>query len=568
VSRARAGLLALALLPVLALPAAFAAVPASAQDAGERAALVVRVEGVSFEELLSIPEVRALARAGGAGLLANAGDVATVPGAPGSRERTLELDPLAPGGLETVGEGLREAVLVSPVEELLVIVLGGEASPEMQARKDELVGIAIGSGHPSELFAEVGGAGSLTSGSTRRPGVVTGGDVRATLDAFLGGRSLFAGELAPGEPIEAIEGPPPIELHERYLAQRRMYVPIGSAAALYAGVAGLLAIVCLALGASAPGRLRRFAGWAVLSIPALATGLLAAGHLPELTYATVVPFVCIVTALGTMAFAPLARRSPLLVPAGIGVAVLAYFLFEALLGWTAALTPFLGGSHLDGVRFYGLPNVFIGLLIGASMYVAQRLRVSNGVASIAAVALLAGLPYLGSNLGGGVSLFAAAGLWLAVRERERLGRWRSVGVSVGLTVLGGGAILIAHAISPFETHVSRSGGTARGVAGVWDTFVDRLQVGFDLIAQSPAALIPVVGLPVALLVALRPPAPIRSTFERWPTWRDAIVVTLFAGIVAYVANDSGPAAAGLAFGLGLGGLLGVPLLSGAGKMGS
>jgi hypothetical protein len=33
-----------------------------------------------------------------------------------------------------------------------------------------------------------------------------------------------------------------------------------------------------------------------------------------------------------------------------------------------------------------------------------------------------------------------------------------------------------------------------------------------------------------------------------------------------VVNDSGPAAAGFAFGLGLGGLLGVSLLSEAGKM--
>jgi hypothetical protein len=37
-------------------------------------------------------------------------------------------------------------------------------------------------------------------------------------------------------------------------------------------------------------------------------------------------------------------------------------------------------------------------------------------------------------------------------------------------------------------------------------------------------------------------------------------------MVAYLANDSGPAAAGLAFGMGLGGMLGVSLLSPTGKM--
>jgi hypothetical protein len=91
------------------------------------------------------------------------------------------------------------------------------------------------------------------------------------------------------------------------------------------------------------------------------------------------------------------------------------------------------------------------------------------------------------------------------------------------------------------------------VAGVWSTFVDRLGVGVDLIRRNPAAVVPVAGLLASLAVALRPPAAIAATFERWPAWRDAIVVCLVGGIVAYVANDTGAAAAGFAFGMGLGG---------------
>jgi hypothetical protein len=295
--------------------------------------------------------------------------------------------------------------------------------------------------------------------------------------------------------------------------------------------------------------------------------LLAAGHLPDLTYATVVPFVALVTVFGTLAFAPLEHRDVLLIPAGIGIAVLAYFAAEAILSWTAALTPFVGGSELDGGRFYGLPNVFIGLLIGASLWIAHRLRTVAGFGLLVGVALFAGLPYLGANLGGGVSLFAAAGLWLAIRERERLGPWKGIGVFAGVTVLGTAMILAAHAISPFETHVTRFEEQAGGLAGVLEEIGDRLQVGFDLIARNPFALIPVLGLPIAIAAVLRPPAALRPSLQRSPAWRDAILVTLLAGVVAYIANDSGPAAAGLAFGLGLGGLLGVSLLSEAGKMG-
>jgi hypothetical protein len=176
------------------------------------------------------------------------------------------------------------------------------------------------------------------------------------------------------------------------------------------------------------------------------------------------------------------------------------------------------------------------------------------------------MPYLGSNLGAGVTLFTTAGLWFAVRERERLGPWRGLGAVAFATVGGIAILLVAHWVSPLPTHVTRFEETAGGVAGVWSTFVDRLGVGVDLIRRNPAAVVPVAGLLTSLAVALRPPAAIAATFERWPAWRDAIVVCLVGGIVAYVANDTGAAAAGFAFGMGLGGMLGVSLLAGPGKM--
>jgi hypothetical protein len=573
VTRARLG--AHLLLPLL-LPFAWIATPAEGAQgsAPERAALVVDVSRVSFEELMSIPEVNDLSRKGGAGLLANPREivVVTLPAGPtddiGPRaERSVILDPDQFGGLDAVGDELRRTIESFPAEQLLVIVYSSRPSSEMVGSNDQLHGIAMAIGAPMDLLPQTGNQGSLTSASTRRDGVVVGADIRETVDAYLGSRLLVSGPLPPGEPIEIIPGPPPFELHERYLAQRRMYVPIGTAGAIYLAIVGLGAIAAVALGNRVRSSVRRIFGWGCLSVAALATALLAAGHLPDLTYATVVPFVALVTVFGTLAFAPLERRDVLLVPAGIGLAVLVFFVLEAALSWTAALTPFVGGSELDGGRFYGLPNAFIGLLIGGSLWIAHRLRTVAGFGLLVGVALFAGLPYLGANLGGGVSLFAAAGLWLAIRERERLGLWRGIGVFVGVTALGAGVILVAHAISPFETHVTRFEEQAGGLAGVFEKFGDRFQVGFDLIARNPLALIPVLGLPIAIAAVLRPPTPLRPSLQRNPAWRDAILVTLLAGVVAYLVNDSGPAAAGFAFGLGLGGLLGVSLLSEAGKMG-
>jgi hypothetical protein len=298
----------------------------------------------------------------------------------------------------------------------------------------------------------------------------------------------------------------------------------------------------------------------------LSTAMLAAGHLPELSYAAAVPFIAIVTVLGTMAFSPLERESPTLVPVGIGVAVLLFFLVEAFTGWSGMLTPLLGGSQLDGGRFYGFPNVAIGLTVGAALWATHRLPTVAGLATLSGLGLFIGLPYLGSNLGGAVTAFVAGGLWVAVRERDRFGLWRGAGVVAAVAGVGGALVLIAHAIAPIETHISAFEERVSGIGGVVEKFVDRLGVGIDLIARAPAALVPVLGLPVLVIVVLRPPAAIRATFARWPAWRDAVLVTTLAGVVAYVVNDSGPAAAGLAFGLALGGTLGVSLLAAPEKM--
>jgi hypothetical protein len=567
VTRARLGALAVG-IAFLALSS-----PSSAAVAPEDpVAMLFRVPGVSFEELLSTPEMVSLARAGGAGLLVYQAKIPVRlggvgrPSPPTGRFQEYALTPRAFGGVEDVAEEIARIVGDSPQQRVLVIVTSLDSSLTMRSAKDELHPIVMATGSPDELFPDGGVPGSLTSDSTRRSGVVIDGDIRPTVYRFIG-RPLPEADRKIGSPIDFIPGPPPFELHDRYLAQRRMYVPIGTAAGIYLAIAGLGAIAILALGSRIPQGVRRVFGWGCLSVAALATALLAAGHLPQLTYATVVPFVALVTVFGTLAFAPLERRDVLLVPASIGIAVLAYFALEAILEWTAALTPFVGGSELDGGRFYGLPNVFIGLLVGSCLWVAHRLRTGAGVALLVAVGLFAGLPYVGANLGGGVSLFAAAGLWLAVRERERLGVWKGLGVFVGVTLVGGALILLAHVISPFETHVTRFEEEVSGITGVFEKFGDRLQVGFDLIARNPFALIPVIGLPVAIAAVLRPPAALRPSLQRSPAWRDAVLVTLLAGVVAYIVNDSGPAAAGLAFALGLGGLLGVSLLSEAGKMG-
>jgi hypothetical protein len=562
VIRARLG--ALVVLAVIAVAiTGVVATRTNAQVETARRAVLVFLPNASFEELMAMPDVAALARAGGAALLAQAEPLVDLlqHGVGVGEVRTVA--DVRDANLAILVERAASGALFEDPDEVLVIVLGVNLSDPPAAAEG---GIVMARGDLSELFRETGEQGSLTSDSTRRDGVVAGDDVRATIEAYYGAQGSAGNDADAGEPIEIVEGPPPYQLYDRYLAQRRLYVPIGTAAALYVTGAGIAAIGFLARRDSVSATLRRAAGWASLSVPMLAAGLLAAGHLPELSYATAIPMIAIVTVFGTMAFSPLERVETTLVPSGIGIAILIAFVLEAASGWSGMLTPLLGGSQLDGARFFGLPNVALGLLVGSCLWIAHRLTTLAGFLLLCAAGLFAGLPFVGADLGGAITSFAAAGLWVAVRERARLGIVKGAAIALAVTAIGTAVILVSHALSPFETHVTRFEQNADGLGGVIGTFLDRLEAGFDLIARNPAALVPVVGLPIALAVALRPPAPIRATFERWPAWRDAVVVTFVAGIVAYVVNDTGPAAAGLFFGLGLGGMLGVSLLASTGKM--
>jgi hypothetical protein len=290
----------------------------------------------------------------------------------------------------------------------------------------------------------------------------------------------------------------------------------------------------------------------------LAVSLLYAGHLETLTYTSVLTAVIGGTGVGIVVAALVAGRWGTVAALGtLGAGTIALFVLEAVLGWTAALTTFLGGSELDGGRFYGLPNVDIGLLLGAGAFVAYLVGgVRPGVAIFVAVAAFSGLPFAGANLGAAVTLGAAAGLWWGLAGARP---WPSV---VAATVAGAAALgaftLVANAVLPgAPTHISNFvEGEGDGVVA---TVLHRLRVGVDLIARNPFAIVPVLGVPAMLAVVLRAPAPVRASFARHPGWRATLLTILWGSVVAYVANDTGAAALGLGFGTALGGLLFVSL---------
>jgi hypothetical protein len=547
-------------LAAIVVAAAVIPAPVSAQPT-ERMAVVLFVRGASMPDLLEIPQLRALATSGG---------VALMNGRSGAHREVRELlaayperaDGIAAAhvrGVDSIAPYFDEVQLLLRAPMLLMIVA---TSPSVAAAADgdELGTVIAAWGDPTELLEANGEPKALTSDSTRRAGVVADVDPAATVAEWLG----LPDET--GAPIERTGEPAPLGLYQRYLQQRRLAVPAATVSWGAMMVFGLAAVVALALRRRLSRSTLGALGALAFSLPWLAIGLLLVGHLPSLTVTSVVPFLVALVAAGVVFTRRVAARFGIFVAlAGTGGVILAILAIEAALGWPAAVTPLAGGGQLDGGRFFGMPNIEIGIVLGSAVFVAHRIRIGTGFLLLAACALVVGSPWTGSNVGAAITLFAAAGLWLAIRRRRPW--WLVVLLTGAITAIGMAAIALMHRyLTERSTHVSALIEDSSSVAGVVDRFVDRLGIGIDQLADTPVALIPVVGTLVLLIAVLRPPAGIAQSFEGHDAWRDAVLVLLLGSIVAYFANDTGAAAVGFGFGFALSGLLGVSLAVARGKM--
>jgi len=522
-------------------------------------ALVVFLDGTSLPQLLADPDLRALASHGGVALMngrtparqatqlvVDSADTTPAPMTAHSRDLGRASAHEAAGAVSEWLAGRSDG-------SVLVVVIAVSPSAASAADGDELGTVIAAWGDPDELLRAEGEPHALTSDSTRRAGVAADVDPAATVAEWLGL------PYDAGAPMHRTGAPAPLDFYERYLQQRRLAVPAAAASWGLMMLFGLAGVLALAFRRRVSPRTLAMAGALAGSLPWLALGLLLVGHLPSLTVATVVPFL-VVTMVAGVAFTRWVeeRRGIFVAYAACGAVILGILAVEAALGWPAAVTPLAGGGQLDGGRFFGMPNVEIGIVLGSAMFAAHRIRVSAGVLLLAACAVVAGSPWTGSNFGAAITLFAAAGMWLGIRRRRPW--WMIALITAAITAIGMAAIAVMHRyLTERPTHITAFLEHTSSFSGVLDRLIGRLGIGFDQLTDTPLAAIPVVGTLVLLFLVLRPPAAVARSFEGHDAWRDAVLVILLGSIVAYLANDTGAAAVGFGFGFALAGLIDVSL---------
>jgi hypothetical protein len=511
-----------------------------------------------------LPSTRVLAYPGleAAGLFAlGPSGTAPAPGPLGPDDRPI---PLRPGQL---------LVLAVPDAAALADLTGRLRSAE-GAGPVMVTGLRAAPGRansaPLLVLRQPGARGLVTSGSTRRLGLVALEDVRPTL-------GVGPSEGDDGTVIRLAADPDPAAAVTRIdrrvaalVAARTWAIPLLCLAAVLA----LFALVATWRAHGSPGRSASAARVLLALTLALPSGYLLAsmaepvaaqawrafdpgalrdpGAVVPWAVAWVTSGIAVAAALAAVALRldrpgtagpprPVATPRPrgrVPAPALLGAVLIGLVVGDLVLGGHGLSQPLVGGSAWDGERFYGLGNGYFAFALASVMLVAGFAPLS----AVATAALLAGLgvadglPRLGADVGGALTsmLTAAAALVVLAPGRPRV---RRVVLLAGLAVAAAVAVALGAGLGGPASHAGHFAERLRhcpaDAAGV---VVDQLARNLRLLANSPFAWAGPLQVLLAGLIALRPPPPLRQL----PEWiRRVLGLGALGSLLLILLNDTG-----------------------------
>jgi len=401
--------------------------------------------------------------------------------------------------------------------------------------------------------------GLLTSSTTRTLGLIAFSDVKPTLLHWFG--------IEPNAPAETIAIGKPVNSLDAVASLDRLASANVAAMIPVLGGCGAIVGLVVALSLGAIGPLRRYARSALYLLTAcmaLPVGFLCTGPVIAALPMTAAPWLyglilaAITVVVGGLMqalshFVPLRDvplRRCLMVLAVTSLVIVG----DGLCGQPLVKRSLLAACGMSGIRFYGVGNEYMGILVGT----ASGLLFLTGGGWRAAAALGAGLALFfgvgvfGANAGGvvtAVGLFAYAS---ATIKGKRSGLWTLLWpAALGLGAAFFFAFIDAGFLGKSASHL---GGTIRatrfeGLGLVVDIAVRKLLMNFGVLASWPALVAIIAFAAFAYAAVTRfgaGLAALQDTYPRWAQWGPAAA---YGAAVAFLFNDTGTVAALFVFGV-------------------
>jgi len=224
----------------------------------------------------------------------------------------------------------------------------------------------------------------------------------------------------------------------------------------------------------------------------------------------------------------------------VAAAVAALVVVDTLLGGRAQTVSFGGVSAFEG-RSYGLRNFYVGPLVAGVVLAGSRFGPRRALLLVLGAAALAGLPGVGSEVGGCATLLVVAPLLsfrLAGRPiRARALLWSLASLVVGLGLLFAADALLASAPGHPGRLAERVGST--GLGAFVGVARERLETTVATIGRVPPAWLLVGWYALEAFAATRIRGRVGAGFDRVRGHRAAVWALALAGLLAVAFNDTG-----------------------------
>jgi len=407
---------------------------------------------------------------------------------------------------------------------------------------------------PIIMYGDIGGKGILTSGTTRRNGIVSNADVAPTLLNYFG--VPVPAEMT-GRPMEVLKAENALEILSEV---NRSHVFVYTARPIlvkgYVVLQIIIMLLIMAILLLNPGLLhitRPLLLW-LMAVPLALLLVSIFKFLPLPLYAlgaALIAFIVVSAAYSCW------KKEDVNLFMFIGMATSLAVLLDVLAGSPLMTYSTLGFDAMSGARYYGLGNEYMGVLLGASIIGAASLwekyrgapplgvRIFTALFFFLAL-LLTGHPKFGSNVGGTIAVAAGYLFTFLFLMDVRIG-FRQIAAVAGAVAASVALLAVIDMSRSVEaqSHLGRAVSMVMegGWPAAWDIIYRKVNMNLKLIRFTIWSRLFLALLGALAVAFYRPVGLMNKVRENYPYIFKGLLGILVGSGFALLVNDSGIVAA-------------------------
>ncbi|ATW24527.1 hypothetical protein [Candidatus Formimonas warabiya] len=448
---------------------------------------------------------------------------------------------------QTLGEIDRFlAGLIPTVEKYQTLVMVAAPTPSREAIEERNLVT------PLIYWKKDGEAGFLTSGTTRREGIVANTDIAPTVLDFFG---LPVPEDMSGRPVRVVPAQNTLAslltLNDQLAFVNKARSPLVKGYVL----GQIIVVLVTVLSLFYPGKISRYMQPVLLALASIPLIFLILGAFPGPSLSryifTGLVFTVAVTALclSTVLYHDLA---PFLT---VSLLTAGTLLVDLGLGAPLMQKSVLGYDPMGGARYYGIGNEYMGVWIGAAiMATASLLQITRhqkiflwaatGVFFL--IIFMMASPRIGSEAGGSLAAVVGFGYTIYSMLPVKISRKQLALAAAGMLIfLVSFALWDAHQAVGVQSHFGRTINLVRtnGMSEAYNIIVRKVALNLKLIRWTIWSQVFLVTLLATALLFYRPVGLMKKVSEKYPFLTKGFWGVVIGSLLALILNDSGIVAA-------------------------